>query len=198
MRDRRGLGVDGPIKDIGDEVGEPRRDVERTGGNSRAVPLHEARPHGGVLLGTRFVGVVVDRSQPREVVELRAVPPEGVERGDGVHHMCRVLGRAPRDLILDAGHGEILEEQHERGAIVVDVAVVRGGHPQSRRRRALSVELHLVQVEPVVHGDPDCFRIRRRDLGDHGARRPAARGHVQTSEETKDAHTLTDGFDLDR
>ncbi len=170
------------------------------GRHHRREALHEPGPHGRVLLLRGLVGVIVDRPEPGEVVQLRVLPPERVQRGGSIHHVARLDRRAADDLVAHPGAREVLEQQHERGTGLVDVRVVRRGHAEARSRRALPVELDLVHIEAVVNGDADGLGVRRRDLADHrrGKRDVSVRvGHSEPGQQPEDPDPDPDRFDLD-
>ncbi len=122
--------------DVGDAGLVGLGDGERPRGrHPRAEALDEPRPHRGVLLLRGLVRVVVHRTKPGQVVELRAVPPERVEGGGGVDDVRGIRGRATGDLVGASG-----TTRGPRAAgrtcspVLVDVAVVHGRRAQARRR----------------------------------------------------------------
>ena len=170
-------------------------DGERPRREAGAEALDEPRPHRGVLLlADLYASLFTGRSQ-RQIVELRAVPPERVEGGGGVDDVRCILGRATGDLVGEPRRREVLEEQDERAsrcrrcrcstrqACAAQASTRSPGRTRSRSGRSRS-------AQPPSRSRGSTTRSwRRLSRARAAARRPRRSG--ASGQQTEDADPLT-------
>ena len=178
---------------LGELPTESLGDLDAVGRQHGCVTIDEQRPNLFVGLLTGLVGVVVQRSQPRQLVERRALPPMGVE---GRHRIDDALGLrhgATIDLIEGDGVGKIFEQEHEVAGVTGEVGVVAAGQAQAHVAMGdVAVEADLGPVEAVELGDGAGLVVGGAHLGDEA--RAVTKAHLGELAEDPDADA--DRFDV--
>ncbi len=71
--------------------------------------------------------------------------------GELAHRLARIGEAAPGKLVATACRAEILEQQHERAAIVAHLGRQRARRADRQLARQFAIEAHFLGIEPVGH-----------------------------------------------